>query len=73
MQVLAVLPEEDVQEREWNNPVLVFPMGVCVCHWSEEDCVGREEGVRTRSAKHKDREVKRSRQEDKEIGTQAGG
>lgn len=33
MQVLAVLPKEDVQEREWNNHVLVFPMCVCVSHW----------------------------------------
>lgn len=28
-----MLPEEDVQKGEWNNPVLVFP--VFVCHLSE--------------------------------------
>lgn len=49
MQVLAVLPEEDVQEREWNNPMLVFPVCVCVCacvcHWSDGRIVGAEEKV----------------------------
>lgn len=43
MQVLAVPPEEDVQEGEWNNPVLVFPVCVCLCHWSDGRIVGEEE------------------------------
>lgn len=70
-----MLPKEDVQETDWNNPVGVSSEYVhecvCVCaqvYLKQRRIVGVE-GDDEKVCQYRDMQVKRSRQEDKEIGT----